>query len=148
MGRRKKEQFYKLTIHKSGKYLYASTQPTEVDKRTGKKTCHHVHWGTLDNNLRFYPNRKYLSASPEERSQLVFPDNWDLTLLKDVDSSEEFEKRLKYEKKSYALTGAYPANREKTIEADQIYRLIHSLKKSKIASDAILDAVLAMEKPK
>ena len=139
-------KYYKMSIHKSGKYQYASTQPTVIDEKTRKKECRHIHWGTLDDHLRFYPNKTYLDASEEVRRHLIFPDEWDLTLLEDIDPSVDSEQQLKYEKKSYALTGVYPSNRRKTIEADQIYRLIHSLQDSKLESDAILEAVLAMER--
>ena len=139
-------KYYKLSIHRSGKYLYASTQPTVIDQKTGKKECRHIHWGTLDDKLRFYPNRKYMTATEEERKHLIFPDDWDLTLLMGLNGAED-ETRLKYEKKSYALTGAYPASEGKSVEAKQIYRLIHSLKESELAPEAILDAVLAMEEP-
>ena len=138
-------RYYKLSVHRSGKYLYASTQPTTIDEKTGKKECRHIHWGTLDDELRFYPNQRYLLASEEERRHLIFPDNWDLSLLENMYVTEYFERRLKYEKKSYALTGAYPAVQTKSVEAEQIYRLIHSLQKSELAPSAILDAVLAME---
>lgn len=138
-------RYYRLSVHRSGKYLYASTQPTMIDEETGKKACRHIHWGTLDEKLRFYPNKKYMTASPEERAHLIFPDDWDLSLLEEIAGSDENERRLKYEKKSFALTGAYPPPPTRSIEADQIYRLIHSLQGSHLPSDAILDAVLAME---
>ena len=39
---------YRVSIHKLGKYTYASTQPTSVDPDTGKRTNRHIHWGKYD----------------------------------------------------------------------------------------------------
>ena len=133
-------KYYQLSVHRSGKYLYASTQPTVTDK-AGKRTSRHIHWGTLDERMRFYPNKKYLNATDEERGHLIFPDDWDLTLLDDMGFSNTSEEDIRYEKKIRELSK--PKTRE--VGADQIYRLIRSLRGSKLPADAILDAVLSME---
>ena len=140
-------KYYRVSIHKSGKYLYASTQPTIVDEKTGKKKCLHIHWGTLDDQLRFYPNKNYLNASEEVRSHLLFPDEWDLTLLEKLTPEKSEEERIMGEKKTNALLDSYATTRRDSVEAEQIYRLIHSLRETNLSSDAILDAVLSMENP-
>ena len=73
---------YIVSTHKTGKYVYASTQPVNKDKSSlGKKSYKYVHWGRVDKNLRFYPGKNYLYASPEEKAKLVFPDNWDMSMV-------------------------------------------------------------------
>ena len=133
-------KYYQLSVHRSGKYLYASTQPTVTDK-AGKRSSRHIHWGTLDERMRFYPNKKYLNATDEEREHLIFPDDWDLTLLDDMGLSDASEPEIRYEKKVRELSRP----RRSDVGADQIYRLIRSLRGSKLPADAILDAVLSME---
>ena len=140
-------KYYRVSIHKSGKYRYASTQPTVVDKKTGQKKSLHIHWGTLDDQLRFYPNKNYLNATEEERNHLVFPDEWDLTLLDNLMPYEGAEQRVKNEKRSNALLDSYSSGKRDSVEAEQIYRLIHSLRATNLSPDAILDAVLSMENP-
>lgn len=139
------EKFYKLTVHRSGKYRYASTQPTVTDEKTGKKRSLHVHWGTLDDQLRFYPNEKYLSASEEERNHLVFPDNWDLSLLEKLDPDNTTPYQMKVEKRSNTMTGFNQGYPREILGAEQIYRLIHALRETGLSSDDILNAVLSME---
>ena len=70
---------FKVVIHKDKKYRYAATQPGKVNPDTGKKEYRFVHWGTVDENLRFHPNGRYFLATGEERARLIFPENWDLS---------------------------------------------------------------------
>lgn len=70
---------YRISIHINGGYRYASTQPAFVDDKTGERRYRRVHWGTVDENLRFIPGKQYILASPEERRKLVFPEGWDLS---------------------------------------------------------------------
>ena len=72
---------YRVSIHNIGGYRYASTQPSYRDPNTGKLTHKRVHWGTLDDNNKFIPGSKYIFAPIEERSKLVFPDDWDMSEL-------------------------------------------------------------------
>ena len=69
---------YKVSSHKVGKYVYATTQPAIIDPETGKKTHKHKTWGTLEGNM-FIPGKSYRLASPEVRARLIFPDGWDMT---------------------------------------------------------------------
>jgi transposase len=68
--------------HTTKGYTYASTQPPSIDPVTGRKIYRHVHWGTLDENLKFFPNANFYQASPVERAKLIFPDCWDLSEAK------------------------------------------------------------------
>ena len=73
------ESQYRVSIHKNNGYRYASTQPGTVNPETGKRDYRRIHWGTVDENNKFYPGKKYIFASIEERSRLIFPDDWDLS---------------------------------------------------------------------
>jgi len=73
---------YRIGKHILGGYTYASTQPPLIDPITGKKSYRHVHWGTVDGNNKFFPGTKFYQASPEERSRLIFPEEWDISEAK------------------------------------------------------------------
>ena len=73
---------FRVKIHVTHGYKYASTQPSSINPDTGKKTYRHIHWGTVDDNLKFIPNNTYYCASPEERALLIFPENWDMSEAK------------------------------------------------------------------
>jgi hypothetical protein len=70
---------YRVSTHKTNGYTYASTQPAAIDPGTGKRTHRHIHWGRLDDDMVFRPGIAYLTASPDERARLVFPEGWDLS---------------------------------------------------------------------
>ncbi len=72
---------YLVSTHKIGKYVYASTQRLKSEKE-GKKSYGYIHWGTLDEKLRFHPGRNYDYASNEEKDKLIFPADWDLSLIR------------------------------------------------------------------
>ena len=75
------ETSYRVKIHKNGGYRYASTQPIVIDpKRSSGRNKHkRIHWGTLDDDMKFHPNSNYISASPAERAKLIFPSDWDIS---------------------------------------------------------------------
>lgn len=73
---------YKVSIHLNNGYRYASTQPYIINPDTGKKSYHHIHWGTVDDNNKFIPGKNYLVASLSERAKLIFPESWDLSEIK------------------------------------------------------------------
>ena len=78
---------YRISIHNIGGYRYASTQPAYLDPETGKTKHKRIHWGTVDESNKFIPGSKYIFASIEERSKLIFPENWDMSELeKDLKS--------------------------------------------------------------
>jgi len=91
----KSDTIYKMQIHVNGAHRYASTQPFTIGE-DGKKRYTHKHWGTLDKNLRFYPNTTYLYATIEERNKLIFPKEWDLSELKNLESNRQ-RGRVSYE---------------------------------------------------
>ncbi len=72
---------YRVKVHKNGGYMYASTQPIVIDpeRKSGRNRHKRIHWGTLDEDLRFHPNKNYIAASPAERARLVFPSEWDMS---------------------------------------------------------------------
>jgi len=70
---------YRVKPHNNNGYTYASTQPPYVDPDTGKKKYRYIHWGVVDDRKRFIPGTAYYLASPEERSRLIFPKEWDMS---------------------------------------------------------------------
>ena len=70
---------FRVKPHITKGYTYASTQPPYVDPETGKKRYRYIHWGTIDENQRFIPGSAFFLATPEERSKLVFPEEWDMS---------------------------------------------------------------------
>jgi len=73
---------YRVRKHVNGGYTYASTQPPYNDPITGKNKYRHVHWGSVDENNKFMPSSQFFLATPEERAQLIFPENWDTSEAK------------------------------------------------------------------
>lgn len=72
---------YKVRIHRNNGYRYASTQPLVVDpeRTSGRNKHRRIHWGTVDEDNKFHPNRTFLYADLSERRKLVFPDDWDMS---------------------------------------------------------------------
>jgi hypothetical protein len=69
---------YRVKPHVTNGYVYASTQPPRVDD-SGKKKYRYIHWGTLDEKGKFFPSSQFYLATPEERSRLIFPAEWDMS---------------------------------------------------------------------
>jgi len=74
----KEDSIYRLSPHKNGKYMYASTHPFTLTD-DNKRKYRLLHWGTLTPELKFIPGKQYLYASVEERGKLIFPEGWDLS---------------------------------------------------------------------
>jgi hypothetical protein len=70
---------FRVKPHTVDSYTYASTQPSHIDPITGKKKYRYIHWGTVDHDLKFIPGSQFYLASPEERTQLIFPGGWDMS---------------------------------------------------------------------
>ena len=70
---------YRVKPHINNGYIYASTQPSYTDPDTGKKKYRYIHWGSVGENLKFIPGSRFFLAPPEERSLLIFPDEWDMS---------------------------------------------------------------------
>jgi transposase len=75
----REDSINRISIHKNGGYMYASTHPYTVTPE-GKRKYSILHWGTVDQNLKFFPGPRYIYASLEERSKLIFPEGWDMSL--------------------------------------------------------------------
>lgn len=80
---------YRVSIHMNNGYRYASTQPFQINPKTGKKVYRHIHWGTVDENNKFIPGKNYLVASLAERAKLIFPESWDLSEIKKLSGARE-----------------------------------------------------------
>ena len=97
---------YKIRIHRNGGHEYAATKPFTVDK-DGVKHYSYKHWGTVDEDLKFHPNRAFLYLSLEERSKLIFPKDWDMSELDELSSTRR-RCRVSYQKddvdKQYGAT--------------------------------------------
>jgi len=73
------EAQYRVKLHITKGYTYASTQPSYVDPDTGKKKYRYIHWGVVDKSRRFIPGSAFYMAPPEERARLVFSEDWDMS---------------------------------------------------------------------
>lgn len=80
---------YRISIHLDKGYRYASTQPAIVDPITGVRKYHRIHWGTVDENNKFFPGKTYIFSSIEERSKLIFPENWDLSEIEKLSGNRK-----------------------------------------------------------
>ena len=80
---------YRISIHQNNGYRYASTQPALKDPVTGKTTYKRVHWGTVDENNKFIPGSRYVFAPLEERSKLIFPEDWDMSELEKLSGNRK-----------------------------------------------------------
>lgn len=86
---------FKMIVHTNGKHRYASTKRYTIDKG-GVKRYNYKHWGTLDEHNRFRPGMTYLYASIEERQQLIFPKDWDLSEIEALSGTKR-RGRITYE---------------------------------------------------
>ena len=77
------DSIFKISIHRNGGHTYAATHPYTVDQ-DGKRKYSVVHWGTVTDDLRFLPGKRWLQASAEARSRLVFPEGWDLSAIEEA----------------------------------------------------------------
>ena len=131
MGRKSNTtSMYRVSIHRTNGYSYASTQPARFDEKSGKNVHCHVHWGVIDENLKFYPGKNYFYADIEERSKLIFPQNWDLSELSrlygqntvnivNVDSIS----REKRQRRKMAAEGAFAECADKEFEISKKYEI-------------------------
>ena len=73
---------FRVKPHVTHGYTYASTRSQCIDPDTGKRKHPYIHWGTLDENMKFIPGSAFYLATPEERERLFFPEEWDLSEAK------------------------------------------------------------------
>jgi transposase len=60
-----------------------------LDAETGKKTYRRIHWGIVDENMKFVPGTRYIYASHEEKASLEFPVGWDLSELEKLSDNRK-----------------------------------------------------------
>lgn len=51
---------------------------TNFNELTGLTHNARIHWGTVDEEFRFYPGKRLFYAGPAERVKFVYPANWGL----------------------------------------------------------------------
>ena len=68
--------------------MYAATHPYTIDEN-GKRKYVNCHWGIVDGNKKFFPGKRYIFASLEERAKLVFPDDWDMSEVKRLSGAKQ-----------------------------------------------------------
>lgn len=83
---------FQIKLHKNGKYNYASTQPF-FGIENGKRIYKRLHWGIVDENLKFLPNKEFQLLSKREKNKFKFPETWDL--------SEVYTEKQKINNQSY-----------------------------------------------
>jgi hypothetical protein len=69
----------RVGIHRIRDHAYATSQRAFIDPETQEKKWRHIHWGSVDDNLKFKPGSSFYLASPEERAALIFPPDWDIS---------------------------------------------------------------------
>lgn len=142
---------YNVGIHTSNGYRYASTQPSVKNPKTGRTECRHIHWGTLDDRNKFYPNKRFVTATDEERAQLVFPTDWDLSEIENTGFGPSVTpltvRRSREMLRENAWDGSFQANRRGGYESGTkiIFNLIRKLEEEGMNSDKILEVVKAIE---
>ena len=62
---------YQMGVHTIGKYRYVSTERMMTSK-SGKPIPKHIHWGKLDDTMRFHPNERFLFEKPSEKAKFIF----------------------------------------------------------------------------
>ena len=87
---------YRVSIHVDKGYRYARTREPYIDPDTGKKKYRHTHWGRLDEKNRFIPGPHFINATSEERCNLIFPKDWNLSELKKYPGSRRMGRPHKY----------------------------------------------------
>lgn len=80
---------FRVKIHNDNGHRYAFTQVPTTNEKTGKKVYHILHWGKVDENLRFTPGDRYMLASVEDRKKLIFPDDWDLSEIEKLSGNRK-----------------------------------------------------------
>ena len=75
------ESIYKVSVHRNGGHNYAATHPFTVGD-DGRRHYRILHWGTVTEDLRFIPGKRFLEAPDEIKERLVFPEEWDVSDIK------------------------------------------------------------------
>lgn len=89
-GRRKDpDTLYKMRLHTVGPYVYAATLRSDTDPASGKRKQVYVHWGRLTADMKFEPNDEFILLSPEERSRMIFPADWNVDAVMQLPSARK-----------------------------------------------------------
>ena len=75
---------YRIKPHVTHGYTYASTRSPRIDPDAGKKKYPYIHWGTVNEDMKFIPGTPFYLATPEERARLVFPEEWDMSAAENL----------------------------------------------------------------
>ncbi len=108
----------KILLFVTGGYRYAISQGSVRDPETGKYSHPKITYGTVTDDLRFLPNKRFLEMSTEERKRLAFPPGWNLD---SIDSAPlppvENRGRPSYTGESRSLLYGAPLFLEKVADA-------------------------------
>ena len=74
------DSIYRVSVHRNGGHTYAATHPFTIDK-DGNRKYRVEHWGTVTDELRFIPGKRFFQAPEEVRRSLIFPEGWDLSAI-------------------------------------------------------------------
>lgn len=87
-------------------YRYAVTR-TSVRKPDGKYNHPQKIWGTVDEDLNFYPNARYLALSDTEKESMLIPAEWKLqhTTLQEANSTMGNGRAPRFDESSSLLYG-------------------------------------------
>ena len=66
---------FPMRIFTNNGYRYAVTR-TSVRKADGRYNHPQKLWGTVDEDLIFIPNSRFLALSDEDRAAILIPENW------------------------------------------------------------------------
>ena len=77
------DSIYRVSLHRNAGHTYAATHPYTLDA-SGKRKYSVLHWGTVTEDLRFIPGKRFIEAPEELRRKLVFPEGWDLSAAEAV----------------------------------------------------------------
>ena len=107
-----KNTSYKVSIHKIKNFCYASSQKAIEDKVTGKKKYRHIHWGIYnEENNTFYPGKNYFYLDAKEKKKLIFPKNWNLSVINKISNENKYLSFVQSPQKSL--------NKNKTVKMNQ-----------------------------
>lgn len=79
------DSIYRVSLHRNAGHRYAATHPFTLDD-SGRRRYSVIHWGTVTEDLRFIPGKRYLEAPEELRKKLIFPEGWDLSAAQAADA--------------------------------------------------------------
>ena len=80
---------HKMRIHAVGNYMYAATPVYVEDPVTGKSRRTFKHWGKMTADMKFVPSNEFMLLSPQERAEMIFPADWDLSLVSSLPSERK-----------------------------------------------------------